>query len=103
MKLGGDLDPAIVDEVRQALLTHKVIFFRDQHHLDDAQQLAFAGLLGTPIGHPAASVLASGDKPIITPINSEYGKANPKSTLQGGLIPFFRVVPISKAYPEERP
>jgi taurine dioxygenase len=76
VRLGADLDQAAVDQIREALLAHKVIFFRDQHHLDDAQQLAFAGLLGTPIGHPAASVLASGDKPIITPINSEYGKAN---------------------------
>ena len=57
-------------------MTHKVIFFRDQHHLDDQQQLAFAGLLGTPIGHPAASVLAAKNAPVITPINSEYGKAN---------------------------
>ena len=76
VQLRGDLDPATVGEIRQALLTHKVIFFRDQHHLDDQQQLAFAGLLGTPIGHPAASVLAAKNAPVITPINSEYGKAN---------------------------
>jgi len=75
VRLGGDLDPATVEEIHQALLTHKVIFFRGQHHLDDQQQLAFAGLLGTPIGHPAASVLAAKNAPIITPINSEYGKA----------------------------
>jgi len=60
----------------RALLAHKVIFFRGQHHLDDAEQLAFAALLGTPIGHPAAVALAH-NAPIITPINSEYGKAQP--------------------------
>jgi len=76
VRLRGDLDPTTVGEIRDALLTHKVIFFRDQHHLDDQQQLAFAGLLGTPIGHPAASVLAAKNAPVITPINSEYGKAN---------------------------
>jgi alpha-ketoglutarate-dependent sulfate ester dioxygenase len=76
VQLRDDLDPATVGEIREALLTHKVIFFRDQHHLDDQQQLAFAGLLGTPIGHPAASVLAAKNAPVITPINSEYGKAN---------------------------
>ncbi|MGO8939043.1 MAG: TauD/TfdA dioxygenase family protein [Mycobacterium sp.] len=76
VQLRGDLDPATVGEIRDALLTHKVIFFRDQHHLDDQQQLAFASLLGTPIGHPAASVLAAKNAPVITPINSEYGKAN---------------------------
>ena len=58
MRLGGDVAPAAVEKIRQALLTHKVIFFRHQHHLDDEQQLAFAGLLGTPIGHPAAAVEA---------------------------------------------
>ena len=57
-------------------MTHKVIFFRGQHHLDDAQQLAFAGLLGTPVGHPAALAGRATDAPIITPIDSEYGKAN---------------------------
>ncbi len=76
VRLGGDLEPATVDEIHRALLTHKVIFFRDQHHLDDQRQLEFARLLGTPVGHPAASVLAATNAPIITPINSEYGKAN---------------------------
>lgn len=76
VRLGGGLDAAAVDQIHRALLAHKVIFFRGQHHLDDAQQLAFAGLLGTPIGHPAAAVLSAKNAPIITPINSEYGKAN---------------------------
>ena len=75
LRLGGDVAPAAVDTIRQALLTHKVIFLRHQHHLDDEQQLAFAGLLGTPIGHPAAAVLAAENAPVITPIDSEYGKA----------------------------
>jgi alpha-ketoglutarate-dependent sulfate ester dioxygenase len=75
VRLGGDLDLATADEIHEALLDYKVIFFRGQHHLDDAQQLAFAGLLGTPIGHPAAAVLAAKNAPIITPINSDYGKA----------------------------
>ncbi|MCV7030150.1 TauD/TfdA dioxygenase family protein [Mycobacterium sherrisii] len=76
VRLGGDLAPDVVGEIRQALLTHKVIFFRDQQHLDDQQQLAFGALLGTPVGHPAASVLAAKNAPVITPINSEYGTAN---------------------------
>jgi taurine dioxygenase len=76
VRLRGDLDPTTVDEIRQALLAHKVIFFRGQDHLDDAEQLGFGRLLGTPIGHPAASVLAGKNAAIITPINSEYGSAN---------------------------
>ena len=54
VKLGGDLDPATVGEIRSALLAHRVIFFRSQLHLDDDQQLDFARLLGTPIANPAA-------------------------------------------------
>jgi alpha-ketoglutarate-dependent taurine dioxygenase len=73
VRLAGDLDAAAVGQIRTALLRHKVIFFRDQHHLDDAQQHAFAARLGTPIAHP--SVQQEG-APIITPINSDYGKAN---------------------------
>ncbi len=76
VRLGGDLSQDAVETIRRALLTHKVIFFRHQHHLDDEHQLAFAGLLGTPIGHPAASALADKHIPVITPIDSEYGKAN---------------------------
>jgi alpha-ketoglutarate-dependent sulfate ester dioxygenase len=74
VRLGGNLDQAAVDEIRGALLGHRVIFFRGQHHLDDDQQLAFARRLGTPIGHPAAKYL-SGSTPTITPIDSDYGKA----------------------------
>jgi alpha-ketoglutarate-dependent sulfate ester dioxygenase len=73
--LGGGLAYSVVEEIRSALFTHKVIFFRGQHHLDDAEQLAFAALLGTPVGHPAATALAE-NAPIVTPINSEWGKAN---------------------------
>ncbi|UXA08092.1 TauD/TfdA family dioxygenase [Mycobacterium sp. SMC-2] len=76
VRLGGDLDAEAIERIHQALLAHKVIFLRHQHHLDDDQQLAFAGLLGTPVGHPAAEVLAAKNAPVITPINSEYGKAN---------------------------
>ncbi|MDD4866199.1 MAG: TauD/TfdA family dioxygenase [Mycobacterium sp.] len=74
VRLGGDLRPAAVDEIRRALLAHRVIFFRDQHHLDDQRQLAFARLLGAPVGHPVARYLA-GSPPIILPIDSAYAKA----------------------------
>ncbi len=75
VRLGGDLSAETVAEIRQALLTHKVIFFRGQEHLDDAGQLAFAQLLGTP-------TLAAPDleehrrQRHVLPIDSDYGKAN---------------------------
>ncbi|MFI5711898.1 TauD/TfdA dioxygenase family protein [Kribbella sp. NPDC051620] len=73
--LGGDLDPQTVAAIRQALLDHKVIFFRDQQHLDDAGQLAFAKLLGTPtLAHPTSTSLDGNEH--VLPIDSDYGKAN---------------------------
>lgn len=71
--LGGDLDPAGVALVRKALLEHKVIFFRGQHHLTEESQYEFARLLGDPTtAHP--TVTSKGEK--ILPIDSEYGRAN---------------------------
>jgi alpha-ketoglutarate-dependent sulfate ester dioxygenase len=71
--LSGDLDADVVAAINAALLEHKVIFFRDQYHLDDAGQLAFAGLLGTPtIAHP--TVTSRGHQ--VLPIDSRYDKAN---------------------------
>ena len=74
-RLDGDLPGDAVAAIRSALLEHRVIFFRGQHHLDDEAHHAFATLLGTPIGHPAGAQLADRDKPIITPIDSDYTKA----------------------------
>jgi alpha-ketoglutarate-dependent taurine dioxygenase len=73
VQLSGDLDAGTVADIRQALLRHKVIFFRDQQHLDDAGQHAFTARIGTPIAHPSVQ---QENMPIITPIDSEYGKAN---------------------------
>ncbi|MEW9532740.1 TauD/TfdA dioxygenase family protein [Microbispora sp. NPDC049125] len=58
VKLGGDLDKATVKEIRNALLRHKVIFFRGQDHLDADGQVAFAGLLGPlTTAHPTVPSL----------------------------------------------
>ena len=74
VRLGGDLDGHSVDSIHRALLTHRVIFFRGQRHLDDAQQQEFGSLLGTPVGHHAIRH-ADADKAMIQPIDSEWGKA----------------------------
>ena len=56
VRLGGDLDPQTVRRIREALLTHKVVFFRGQQHLDDAGQIAFAELLGKlTTAHPTVN------------------------------------------------
>jgi alpha-ketoglutarate-dependent taurine dioxygenase len=73
VSLGGDLPEATAKVINDALLTHKVIFFRDQNHLDDDGQLAFAKRLGIPTtAHP--TVTSRGDR--VLPIDSSYDKAN---------------------------
>jgi taurine dioxygenase len=73
VRVGGGLDAVTVAAINEALLEHKVIFFRGQHHLDDDGQLAFARRLGTPTtAHP--TVTSRGHR--ILPIDSRYDKAN---------------------------
>lgn len=73
VRLGDDTHPSTVDAIRAALLEHKVIFFREQHHLDDDDQIAFARLLGVPtIAHP--TVTSRGHT--VLPIDSRFDKAN---------------------------
>lgn len=54
--LSDSLDPSVVEAIQQALLEHKVLFFRGQTHLDDQGQEAFAKLLGEPVPHPTVPV-----------------------------------------------
>lgn len=54
LHLDGDLPPDIVESLKNALLDHKVLFFRGQGHLDDAGQQAFTRLLGDLVEHPTA-------------------------------------------------
>lgn len=56
VQLSGDLDAATVQAIHAALVRHKVIFFRDQDHLDDAEHEGFAGLFGDPVAHPTVPV-----------------------------------------------
>jgi taurine dioxygenase len=73
VELSGDLDDAVVAEIRRALLENKVIFFSGQDHLDDAIQHEFASRLGTPtLPHPTVR----GDGRSVLPIDSDYSKAN---------------------------
>lgn len=71
IKLSPDLDAETVTAIRQALLSHKVIFFREQTHLDHAGQEGFAELLGEPVPHPTVPAYP-GTKYSLA-IRSEYG------------------------------
>jgi alpha-ketoglutarate-dependent sulfate ester dioxygenase len=52
IRLSADLTPETLAAIRAALVRHKVLFFREQHHLDDAGQEAFGQAFGTPFEHP---------------------------------------------------
>ncbi|MCI3135630.1 TauD/TfdA dioxygenase family protein [Phenylobacterium aquaticum] len=69
--LSGDLDDATVAALEAALARHKVLFFRDQGHLTDATQEAFAARLGQPVAHPTVPV-ARGSNYLLE-LNSEHG------------------------------
>ncbi|MES1973804.1 MAG: TauD/TfdA family dioxygenase [Pseudomonadota bacterium] len=73
IRLGGDLDEETVTAIRAALVRHKVIFFRDQTHLDDEAHEAFAARLGEPLAHPTVPV-AEGSR-FLLELNSKEGEA----------------------------
>jgi alpha-ketoglutarate-dependent sulfate ester dioxygenase len=61
VRLASDLPSATVDAIRHALLKHKVIFFRHQSHLDEAEQEAFGRLFGDLVPHPTVPSLQGTD------------------------------------------
>jgi alpha-ketoglutarate-dependent sulfate ester dioxygenase len=70
--LGSDLDQDTVDAIRETVLTHRVVFFRDQHHLDDNSQAGFGQLLGElTTAHPTVPGLAAERN--VLPVDSENG------------------------------
>lgn len=73
VQLSGDLSSETVREIEAALVRHKVIFFRGQQHLDDAEHEAFAALFGDPVAHPTVPV-AEGSKYLLE-LDSKEGYA----------------------------
>ncbi|MCG8690153.1 MAG: TauD/TfdA family dioxygenase [Minwuiales bacterium] len=63
--LSGNLDDALIAEIRQALLDHLVIFFRDQELTPD-RQLDFARRFGDPVEYPFVKGLDG--YPLIVPV-----------------------------------
>ncbi|WP_038937398.1 TauD/TfdA dioxygenase family protein [Bradyrhizobium sp. 521_C7_N1_3] len=60
IKLSGDLPDQTIIAINGLLLEHKVLFFRDQNHLDDAEQERFAlrwgNLVPPPLGAAEGTV-----------------------------------------------
>ncbi|SEP10926.1 TauD/TfdA family dioxygenase [Paenibacillus sp. OV219] len=71
VELSADLNEETVSFIREALLKHKVVFFRGQQQLDDAGQEAFAKLLGSPVAHPTVPIKQGTD--YVLELNSAHG------------------------------
>jgi alpha-ketoglutarate-dependent sulfate ester dioxygenase len=73
--LNGDLEDATIDAIKAALHEHRVIFFRDQHHLDDEAQIAFGARLGTlTAANPLTKGLGGADHTVA--VDSNHIRAN---------------------------
>ncbi|MGY4362714.1 alpha-ketoglutarate-dependent taurine dioxygenase [Bradyrhizobium sp. i1.3.1] len=57
INLSGDLPSQTIAPINSLLLEHKVIFFRDQGHLNDAEQERFAACLGKLVPHPTIGAI----------------------------------------------
>lgn len=72
--LSSQLAEEVVQEINQALITFKTIFFRAQHQLDDQEQEAFAARLGTPLNHPTVPTKKGSNH--ILELDSRGGRAD---------------------------
>ena len=70
VRLSGELDAATFASVRRALYRHKVLFFRNQQHLDDAAQQDFARRFGALVEHPT---VPSNEGTQILELDSHHG------------------------------
>ena len=76
VRLSADLDEQTVAAIRAAWLEHKVLFFRNQHHLDEASQEALTGVFGgAPVGHPTVPSI-EGTRYILELDSRHGGRAN---------------------------
>jgi alpha-ketoglutarate-dependent taurine dioxygenase len=71
VSLDGDLGSDAIATINEALVSHRVIFFRGQHHLDDDGQYAFARRLGIPTA-PHPTLKADGGR--VLPVVSTDGR-----------------------------
>ena len=76
VRLSADLDEQTVEAIRAAWLEHKVLFFRNQHHLDEASQEGLTSLFGgAPVRHPTVPAI-DGTRYILELDSRHGGRAN---------------------------
>ena len=75
VRLGPDLNGAVAAEIHAAWLKYKVVFFRDQDHLDDHAQEGLAWIFGgEAAAHP--TVPAADGTEFVYEVDSELGPAS---------------------------
>jgi Taurine catabolism dioxygenase TauD, TfdA family len=74
VRLSGDLPAETLTAIRDALLRHRVVFFRGQGHLDEAEHQAFARLLGPIVPHPTVPSVAATEA--VLDIDAETARAS---------------------------
>src|SRR5215470_7095152 len=74
VRLTGDLSAATITAIRDTLLRHRVVFFRGQGHLDEAEHQAFARLLGPLVPHPTVPSVAGTEA--VLDIDAETARAS---------------------------
>jgi alpha-ketoglutarate-dependent taurine dioxygenase len=74
VRLSGELLAETVTSIREALLRHRVVFFRGQGHLDEAEHQAFAQLLGPLVPHPTVPSVAGTEA--VLDIDGENSRAS---------------------------
>ena len=75
VRLGPDLNGAVAAEIHAAWLKYKVVFFRDQDHLDDHAQEGLAWIFGgEAVAHP--TVPAADGTEFVYEVDSELGPAS---------------------------
>jgi alpha-ketoglutarate-dependent sulfate ester dioxygenase len=74
VRLSGDLPAKTMTGIRDTLLRHRVVFFRGQGHLDEAEHQAFASLLGPLVRHPTVPSLAGTEA--VLDIDAKNGRAS---------------------------
>jgi alpha-ketoglutarate-dependent taurine dioxygenase len=74
VRLSGDLPVETVTAIRDALLRHRVVFSREQGHLDEAEHQAFASLLGPIVPHPTVPCVVGTEA--VLEIDAENSRAS---------------------------
>jgi taurine dioxygenase len=76
VQLSAELAPKTIEAIRAAWLKHKVLFFRNQQHLDEASQEGLTELFGgAPVGHPTVPSI-DGTRYILELDSRHGGRAN---------------------------